>query len=189
MIRYEKRADDGRHRTTLAGLVGIVAIFIVLPLTLAFACIPRADAQKGASLNGVARVKDGDTFYLGTLEIRLHGFDTPEEGKKCGTVKVYEEANAAMRAFADKKQVACIDTGRRNNGRIVADCTVGGVDFGSHMVAQGWARDWPQFSGGKYCALERQARTAKRGLWGMACTTKLWGSRRDYTDPKTGKAC
>jgi endonuclease YncB( thermonuclease family) len=65
-------------------------------------------------------------------------------------------------------------------GRQIAQCSVGGTDFGDHIVTSGWGRDWPRYSHGRYAAAEAQARAASRGIWGLACPADVW-SGRDYS--------
>lgn len=138
-------------------------------------------------------IVDGDTFDLAGSRIRPLGYDAPETGKKCesaaGAVDVYQAATQALISFAATKSMTCTDTGKRDrDGRVVATCAIDGVDLGDHMVASGWARDWPRYSQGRYCEAERHARAAKLGMWGLACPHTVW-SARDFVDPATGKEC
>jgi len=136
----------------------------------------RADAQD-KDLVGVASVIDGDTIEIHGARIRLQGYDTPEAGKRCGDVNVYQRAALALSDFIGSRTVTCADTGERNNQRVVGVCSVGNVDLGDHMVSQGWGRDWPRYSKKKYADEEARARAAKRGIWGMTCPADLWSGR------------
>jgi len=42
---------------------------------------------------------------------------------------------------------------------------VDGQDVGAPLVQEGWALDYPRYSGGHYRAQEAHARKAKRGMW------------------------
>lgn len=128
---------------------------------------------------GVASVIDGDTIEINGIRIRPQGYDTPEQGKRCGQINVYQKAALSLADLVGRKTVTCDDTGERNNGRVVAICSVSGVDIGDHVVSEGWGRDWPRYSKKKYADEEAAARDGRRGIWGMSCPTDLW-SGRDY---------
>jgi endonuclease YncB( thermonuclease family) len=148
----------------------------------ASACSPMPTSPP-ASIVGAAAVTDGDTIRIDGVRIRLDGYDAPERGKTCGEVNVYESARAELDRFIAGREVTCrIVASPDRYGREIAQCSVGGVDFGDHMVSQGWSRDWPRFSHGRYAGAEAQARRARRGLWGLACSGDVW-SGRDYSTP------
>ncbi|MGE0829443.1 MAG: thermonuclease family protein [Hyphomonadaceae bacterium] len=142
----------------------------------AAACGATTLAQE-PELAGVASVIDGDTIVIHGTHIRLSGFDAPEHGRMCGQVNVYQRASNELDGFIAGRTVHCAPNGEMTHGRTVAICTVGGVDLGQHMVSQGWARDWPRFSHGRYAAAEASARAAHHGLWGLDCPADLWGNR------------
>lgn len=169
-------------------LIGLSLIAALAVWALWWALTPPAAAQTKVEMVGVASIVDGDTIEMHGKRIRIQGYDTPERNTLCGSVNVDQKASLALSDFVGTRTVTCTDTGERNNNRIVARCSVGGVDFGDHMVEQGWARDWPRFSKGKYCSKEKTARAARRGVWGLACGSNLW-SNRNYTNPKTTKEC
>jgi endonuclease YncB( thermonuclease family) len=151
---------------------------------------PTQARQDGALIEGSATSYDGDTIYM---KVRPWGYDAPELSpkRKCGSVNPAQKAKEALqKLMRNGKTVTCIPRGARDeDNRIVATCSVDGVDVGDHLVALGWARDWPKYSDGRYCAKEREARAAKRGIWGLAgCPGNLW-SDRDYTNPQTKLAC
>ncbi len=50
-------------------------------------------------------------------------------------------------------------------GRTVATCSVGGIDLADWLVRNGYALDWPRYSGGKYGDAQREAERAGRGIW------------------------
>lgn len=49
--------------------------------------------------------------------------------------------------------------------RAVSRCTVGGGSLNEWLVREGWALDYPRYSGGAYAAAQASAKTARRGLW------------------------
>jgi endonuclease YncB( thermonuclease family) len=131
-----------------------------------------------SEIKGVASVIDGDTIEIHGQHIRIKGYDTPEEGKRCGQINVYQQASLTLSDFIGRRIVTCIDNGERNNGRVVAYCSVGGADLGDHIVSKGWGRDWPRYSQRKYADEEAAARDAKRGLWGLDCLADVWSGRK-----------
>ncbi len=138
-----------------------------------------AEAGKGApsTVRGTAVVIDGDTITLGDDKIRLNGFDTPERDSLCGSTDVYAAASTALADFIAEQSVTCELNGEKSYDRVIGTCSARGTDFGTFMVESGWGRDWKRFSGGKYAAAEKAARTDRRGLWGLSCGEDLWGSR------------
>ena len=49
--------------------------------------------------------------------------------------------------------------------RVVAICSVGGVDVAEWIVRAGLAFDWPRYSKGKYAGAQKEAERADRGVW------------------------
>lgn len=105
-----------------------------------------------ADLSGRARATDGDTIRIGATSIRIWGLAAPERSEPGG-----RQATAAMAALLARGPVNCLDTGARSHSRVVAVCTVAGLDLAAEMVASGWARDCPRFSGGVYGTIEAGA--------------------------------
>lgn len=113
---------------------------------------------------------DGDTFTLGGERVRLWGIDAPEalqicqdaagRGFRCGEV-----ARERLIALIGGRSVDCRQKDRDGYGRMVAQCKVAGHNLGEAMICEGWAVEYRQFSRGAYAAAEREARSAKRGLW------------------------
>lgn len=121
-------------------------------------------------LVGVVSVVDGDTLEMHGKRIRLHGIDAPEsrqmcerDGKpwRCGT-----DAANSLADFIGRQTVTCekIDIDRYK--RIVARCSVNGVEINAWLVEQGLALDYSRYSSGEYASQERRAREAHRGVWG-----------------------
>lgn len=114
--------------------------------------ITLASTASAADLSGPARAIDGDTIRIGETSVRIWGIAAPERSEPGG-----REATAAMADLLARGQVSCLDSGDRSHGRVVAACTVAGVDIGGAMVASGWARDCPVYSGGAYGLVEARA--------------------------------
>jgi endonuclease YncB( thermonuclease family) len=137
--------------------------------------VPEIDRQ--ADIAGTASVIDGDTIEIHGQRIRLSGFDAPERGARCGAINVYQKASLALADIIGMHTVTCMSQGTDRYGRIVATCSVNGVDLGHELVRKGWARDWPQYSQRTYAEDEVSARAAARGIWGLDCPDDLWGER------------
>jgi endonuclease YncB( thermonuclease family) len=122
--------------------------------------------EKLSTINplGVARVGDGDSLQLAGERIRLRGIDAPELNQTCrrGAVDYScgRQAMAALRRLTEGRQVSCQGWERDRYGRLLATCTVGGVELNRRQVADGWAVAY-----GGYGAEEADARAAKLGIW------------------------
>lgn len=148
------------------------------------------EAQPIATFYTYGTARDGDDIQV---SIRMHGFDTPElNAPHCRDpnaapvaqdVNVAHRARDAMRAMIRDRRVDCVLIGHdQQDERMVAQCSVDGLDIGEHLVSQGWARDWTYFSEGRYADEEQEARRLRRGVWGLDCDQNVW-SGRDYTQP------
>lgn len=120
--------------------------------------------ESGDAIQGRARVVDGDSLVVGSVDIRIYGIDAPElyqtcqrEGREwnCGT-----DASRALRTTIAGRDVSCRARDRDRYGRTVAVCHVGGLDLGAAMIKGGFAVAY-----GSYEADEREARDARRGIW------------------------
>jgi endonuclease YncB( thermonuclease family) len=161
----------GVVRKTAASLFALAAVG---------AGIAAAEAGSGSpsTITGMATVIDGDTITLGEYKVRLNGFDTPERDSKCGSTDVYAAASNALADFIAEQTVTCELNGEKSYDRVIGTCSARGTDLGIFMADSGWGRDWKRFSGGKYAAAEKAARTDQRGLWGLSCSADLWGNRK-----------
>lgn len=115
--------------------------------------------------NGIARVSDGDSLVVTRLRIRLEGIDAPELRQSCLRADGAEwpcgrHARDALLRFAGGGAVMCEGWSRDRYDRLLARCTVAGLDLARAMVEEGWAVAY-----GGYDAAEAEARRARRGLW------------------------
>ena len=126
----------------------------------------------------VERVVDGDTVVLsGVGKARLIGVDTPEafRGVEC----FGREASAfAKRVLGGKSVKVAWQVERRDRyGRELVDVWLSdGRFFNAMLVARGYAQPLtiaPNVEYAKlFVRLSRQARSARRGLWGRAGCTR-----------------
>lgn len=122
----------------------------------------------------VTRVIDGDTLQLSTRErIRLIGVDTPETKDPRRPVQRFgKEAAAFTRRMVEGKRVRLdYDSARRDRyGRTLAYVYLeDGAFLNAEIIRQGYGFAYTRFPF-KYLEefrkLEREAREARRGLWG-----------------------
>jgi endonuclease YncB( thermonuclease family) len=122
------------------------------------------------NLTGRASIIDGDTLEIHGTRIRLWGVDAPESSQLCrdeDSLQYRCGAKAAndLDAFIASRPVGCIPISLDRYGRTVASCSVDGVDLGDWLVRNGLAVDWPQYSKGKFAAIQREAEHTGRGMW------------------------
>jgi micrococcal nuclease len=151
-----------------------LSIIFLATLTIA-ACVA---TPKGIR---VARVVDGDTIEVtlsdGAKEkVRIIGIDTPEIVDPRKPVQCFgHEASARMKELVDGRAVELQKNpseDRDKYGRLLRYIDLEGDDIGAQMIREGYAFSYKAFAHPRleqYNALERDARNAKRGLWGPAC--------------------
>jgi micrococcal nuclease len=123
-------------------------------------------AAVGASVGlveGVATAKDGDDVIVQGIDMRLQGIAAPEDNGR-QRQPGGPEATANLQKLVGGKNIACTPDGTRARGRPVVTCMIGGVDVGQLQVEQGFARDCPRYSKGRYAAAEQRARASGRDL-------------------------
>jgi endonuclease YncB( thermonuclease family) len=144
------------------------------------AVLQRPARVPGEPVTGSARVIDGDSLEIAGVRVRLHGIDAPEREQDCRDAngKTYSCGRAAMRALMAAvagRSVTCTPVQVDQYNRDVALCTVDDLDLGEAMVRGGHALDYARHSRGRYAEAEREARTARRGLWaGTFETPATW---------------
>ena len=129
------------------------------------------------------RIIDGDTIEISGERIRIYGIDAPEAKQSCldqrGEWWCGFEATNALAFFIGKSWVTCVERDVDRYGRLVGVCYVGGVDgldVGEHMVREGWALSYRQYSI-DYIHAEEDAKSNRRGLW-RGEFVEPWGWRR-----------
>ncbi|WP_263788953.1 thermonuclease family protein [Salinibacter grassmerensis] len=146
----------------------------------------QAQVEPGQTFTArVTEITDGDTYDVrrsagGEVTIRLHGVDTPESAQSYGMA-----ATRAARRYVGGKDVRVTveDIGRY--GRAVARITAGGGDLGAMLIRDGYGWYYEQYAPGatEYARLQRQARSAGRGLWSQRNPTPPWEWRDRTSGP------
>lgn len=112
---------------------------------------------------------DGDSLEIEGQRIRLWGVDAPEYAQTCmRDARPWKCGLAAarhLRKFIDGRTLACVPVATDAYSRAVSKCRVGGQDLNEWLVREGWALDYRRYSGGAYAAAQKQARSARRGIW------------------------
>jgi len=124
-------------------------LIIILPLAVIALGIFQASRAGGQVEGVISRVLDGDTLFVGAVNIRLQGIAAPELDEPFGP-----EARDFLIAIALGKRARCDLAGERSFDRQVAVCRVDGQDLGRLMIEAGLARDCPRYSGGRYGPFE-----------------------------------
>ena len=87
---------------------------------------------------------DGDTLQCGSERIRIWGIDSVERGQPG-----YREAGEHLQKLT-RGPVECVGKYRDRYRRLVAMCYLSKSDIGGQMVRDGFAKDYPRYSGGYY---------------------------------------
>lgn len=145
-----------------------VRLFIAL-FALLIGSLTLGTGAYAQSLTGkVVSIADGDTLTIladGQYQyrIRLSEIDAPESGQPFGrsSRKMLSDL-----AFGKLVTVRVVDVDRF--GRSVGRVRAGSVDVNAQMVKQGGAWAFRQYqSDQRFQLWEKEARAAKRGLWGL----------------------
>ena len=159
------------------------ARWIVLAALVAVAAVmgrqvgPNVGSDAAGPVEGVARLVDGDSFFIGNREVRLKGIDAPEGRQTCQrngqSWPCGEDARRELARLIGDRTVACRSVETDQHGRLLGSCTAGGTELNREMVRSGYAVAFGSFE-----SEERQAKAARQGLWsGEFVRPKDW--RRD----------
>src|SRR3984885_2222438 len=151
-----------KRLTAIRGLFKIGATLAVLILG------PRPIALAD-ELAGQASIIDGDTLEIHGTRVRLWGIDAPESSQLCRgedslPYRCGAKAANELDTFIATRPVSCIPISLDQYRRTVATCSAGDVDLGEWLVSNGLAIDWPEYSRGKFDAIQRDAEHAGRGI-------------------------
>jgi endonuclease YncB( thermonuclease family) len=142
----------------------------------------------GKTVQGRAYAVSGDTVRVAGTTVRLAGIDPPETEQRCGqgarAWRCGAAAEAALSRLISGRNLSCSLSGKDDAGRNLGQCTVGDRDLAAELVRQGHV-----FADGsilaRYASQEREARSAKAGLWAAGETerpaafrAKIWEEAR-----------
>jgi endonuclease YncB( thermonuclease family) len=129
-----------------------------------------AQADAPVTLQGAARVVDGDTLEVAGTSVRLFGIDAPERGQSCdgagGPWPCGRWAGQELARLTTGQTVRCTGVEADRYGRLVARCAVAAGDLGAALVEGGAATAYRRYAL-DYVPQERRARAARRGIWGQ----------------------
>jgi endonuclease YncB( thermonuclease family) len=151
--------------------------------TLVLMLLLLSGEARADDIAGRAGVVDGDTLEIHGTRIRLWGVDAPESSQLCrgedsSQYRCGAKAATELDAFIARRTVNCSLVNFDPYGRVVATCSLGGIDLGEWLVRKGLALDWPQYSRGRYEGAQRDAEHAGRGIW-----------KGSYVEPWLYRAC
>ena len=122
------------------------------------------------TITGRAYVTDGDGIRVSGYNIRLAGLDAPEWDQFAKHQHGYwfnhgkRVKSSLIRAIGGKHVRVTVE-GYDKYGRVLGSVTCNGKDVGARLVRNGHAIS---AYGDKYKHIEREARKARRGMWGHA---------------------
>ncbi len=121
-----------------------------------------------ATLQGTAKVSDGDTVTVRGAKIRLNGIDAPETDQICltGSGKNYAcgiAARDALNRLIGGRSLSCKGNEVDVYERRIMTCFVGRTDINAAMVSGGWALAFRRYSK-VYVDQEQEARRRQSGL-------------------------
>jgi len=156
---------------------GVLTIIVLLSLASVLAAPAGAQVEPGRTFTGtVTGAVDGDTFAVwrsagDTVTVDLWGVDAPEPGQTYGAA-----TTRAVRHYVINKSVwVAVETVDRR-GRAVARIEVRGKALSKMLLRRGlvWHSDRQGPTAKSLKRLEREARTAGRGLWSQPTPTPPW---------------
>jgi len=139
-------------------------IRVLVVIGLIALVLDKGEGPPRFEVDGPARLVDGDSLYVDGLEIRLKNIDAPEGRQKCQRKgrdwMCGQEATRRLRIFIMRRVISCKGNEYDLYNRLLAFCSVGGVEINQWMVRQGWA-----VSFGAYRRAEAAAKRARKGIW------------------------
>ncbi len=121
-----------------------------------------------ADIRGVAIVRDDATLSLSGRRIRLFGVYIPALNRSCGNsvqpLSCEEQRAARALNFKLSGFVHCRARGKYSDGSLRAVCWNDRIDLGAYLIERGLALANPE-APFEYHALEKVARSQRRGLW------------------------
>jgi endonuclease YncB( thermonuclease family) len=175
-----------RWAATGVGVVVAVSLIGARPGMPAAAAGNRLPHRQLALIGGgksvTGRARDGVT-RVGGVTVRLTGIEAPESEQRCGgganRWRCGAVAATVLSRLVNGRRASCSLAGSDEAGRTLGQCSVGQKDVGAELVRQGYVFADGSFLA-RYASQEREARTAKAGLWNgeaerpAAFRAKLW---------------
>lgn len=149
------------------------------------------NAQATVATGAFVQAVDGDTLRTYGQKIRLIGIDAPEQSQTCRDAysrewRCGEAAKIRLTELVAHGGVNCTPYGQDKYGRALATCSTGTIrDLGKVLVHEGYAVSYTAGNRG-YADAEREARSARRGIWQRAFEQpRSWRQRHPYEDRKS----
>jgi endonuclease YncB( thermonuclease family) len=140
-------------------------LFLVISICLIFFVLVYNDVKSYE-----IKIIDADTIHLNGEKIRFSGIDTPELMQTCiHNDKVVNCGFIAKKILIDKiadNNVTCVNEGKDQYKRTLAECYVNELSLSSYLVRKGYAFAYRKYSK-KFIKDEDYARTKKLGMWSM----------------------
>ena len=116
------------------------------------------------------KITDGDTIKINGEKIRFSGIDTPELKQTCIKQGVKKPCGiTAKQILIDRiadNNVTCINEGKDQYKRTLAECFVNNESLSSYLVRSGYAFAYRKYSK-KFIKDENYAKANKIGMWSM----------------------
>ena len=161
------------------------------PLLSLSAIMLAASPAMAETRSGLAEVIDGDTVEIEGKRIRLFGIDAPEATQLCyrgsESWACGEAAASELRGLISGNELSCRGYEIDQFGRLVAVCTIAGMDLGKLMVAQGWAIAFRRYSD-DYVADQARAQASKLGMWNSTFVSPEEHRAAERGDARPGPA-
>ena len=101
---------------------------------------PVVSKPRGNILEGrITHVRDGDTFEVNGIPVRISALDCPENSTSAG-----QKVTRFAKQFKGQTAV-CELTGAKTYDRVVGYCSIGGSDFGKTMMDQTSCKLWAKY--------------------------------------------
>ena len=142
-----------------------INLFLVISICLIFFFLTYEDVKPN-----IIEVIDGDTIKINGEKIRFSGIDTPELKQTC--IKNGLENSCGIKAKTilsekiGKNKIKCINEGKDQYKRMLAECFVNNESLSSYLVKSGYAFAYRKYSK-KFVEEEDYARTNNLGMWSM----------------------
>ena len=166
---------------------GFGTILLIIGIYLVFRRLFKKRSR--GTITGKAYVTDADGIRVSGYDIRLAGLDAPEWDQWAKHEHGYwfnhgkRVKSELIRAIGGKRVRVTVERYDKY-GRIVGTVLCDGKDVGAWLVRNGYAIS---AYGNQYKRIEREARIARRGLWGHTLTydPRAWRHRNPSSSAAT----